>query len=84
MQENKIVSVESIDIENAVNNGVFADNAVGLAIQRQHPDCTDIDLTGIEFEDGSIYTLTQDGYDWVMDWFMNGAESVEPIVITLH
>ena len=42
------------------------------------------DLTGIEFSDGSLYTLTQSGYDWLTKWSMYGNSAVEPTVITLH
>ena len=84
MFSGRTVRVEQEDIENSVNNGVFDDNPVAIAIKRQHPDWVEVDLTGIEFSDGSLYTLTQSGYDWLTKWSMHGNSAVEPTVITLH
>lgn len=84
LTDERKVRVEQEDIENSVNDGDFENNPVSIAIKRQYPDWIELDSDGIEFSDGSLYTLTQPGYDWLTQWAMHGNSAVEPTVITLH
>ena len=71
------------DIESAINNGIFADNPVGMALQREFEDVLAIDLMLIEFEDDTYYSVPPDVMDFVNEWFQNGSQSVEPSEFTL-